>query len=32
MISLTRQVEQSVKVELNSSQGYTVIFIQNGNL
>ena len=30
MISLTRQVEQSVKVELNSSQGYTVIFIQNG--
>jgi hypothetical protein len=30
IISLRRQVEQSVQVDLNSSQGYTVIFIQNG--
>jgi len=30
LISLTRSVEQSVKVDLDSGQGYTVIFIQNG--
>ena len=30
IISLRRQVEQSAQVDLNSSQGYTVIFIQNG--
>ena len=30
LISLRRNVEQSVQVDLNSSQGYTVIFIQNG--
>jgi hypothetical protein len=30
LISLRRKVEQSVQVDLNSSQGYTVIFIQNG--
>ena len=30
LISLRRMVEQSVQVDLNSSQGYTVIFIQNG--
>jgi len=30
IISLRRQVEQSVQIDLNSSQGYTVIFIQNG--
>lgn len=30
LISLRRQVEQSVQVDLNSGQGYTVIFIQNG--
>jgi hypothetical protein len=30
LISLRRQVEQSAQVDLNSSQGYTVIFIQNG--
>ena len=30
VISLRRKVEQSVQVDLNSSQGYTVIFIQDG--
>ena len=30
VISLRRQVEQSAQVDLNSSQGYTVIFIQDG--
>jgi hypothetical protein len=30
LISLRRQIEQSAQVDLNSSQGYTVIFIQNG--
>lgn len=30
LISLRRTVEQSVRVDLNSGQGYTVIFIQNG--
>ena len=30
LISLRRNVEQSVQVDLNSSQGYTVIFIQDG--
>ena len=32
VISLRRKVEQSVQVDLNSSQGYTVIFIQDGVL
>lgn len=30
LISLRRKVEQSVQVDLNSGQGYTVIFIQDG--
>ena len=30
LISLRRRVQQSVQVDLNSSQGYTVIFIQDG--
>ena len=30
LISLRRKVEQSVQVDLNNSQGYTVIFIQDG--
>jgi hypothetical protein len=30
LISVRRNVEQSVQVDLNSSQGYTVIFIQDG--
>jgi hypothetical protein len=30
LISLRKTVEQSVRVDLNSGQGYTVIFIQNG--
>jgi hypothetical protein len=30
LLSLRRKVEQSVQVDLSASQGYTVIFIQNG--
>lgn len=30
IISLRRKVEQSIQVDLNSAQGYTVIFIQDG--
>ena len=30
VLTLTRAVEQSVKVTLDGSQGYTVLFIQNG--
>ena len=30
LISLRRKVEQSTQVDINSGQGYTVIFIQDG--